>query len=717
MLEKRKIPISFYITLGVIIMIVFYYLGGVFSFDDLTFANVNEKLMYIFMHFWQIPRWYNEKTVPALGLGFLIWMYLIYYFHMYYRNYQNGKSHGAEEWADIKDVNRRRRGKDEAHNMILSQNVAVAMDGEGSLSNNNALLVASSGKGKTTGFMETNILRAADHMIILDVKSALLFKYGLYLKNQGYDVHSLNMRTPSESDRYNPFKYVQNDQDMIRLIENIYDSLDPPDAIKNDPFWEDGPKLYMQALFYYEWFEAQEQGRTATINNILTLANEQVQLSDKPPKKKGGLPPSILELKMDEKKKKYGPNHPEVRDYNKFINGASDTVKSIIIIVNAKFKLLELPELKRIFEDDDMDIQDMAYGVGGTKEHPTNRKVAIFLGADDTDPSLNFVFSMFYSQAANILCRIADIDFRTNRGKLPIPVGFFMDELYAGARPKDLEMILGTIRSRNIYMVPTVQSKAQLMSLYPNEKWQIILDNCATMLFYGCSPSAKETQEWISELTGDMTFDTAVLQKERTDFAETGGRLISPAAVKRMPNEDCIIFMEEEFPIYDQKMRLWETPTPEYEEAMRLNSENENGGYVHPVEVYWDEKNYRYITVLPEVEKKEFCDIDNPEFIHADLRDKPSSLEQAIRKIVYGELRDSSGDGDSGDRIVAKDRDISGSLFEVWQKYVDVLSLEEQQLILQASEEGIQEENIKAMFNMTSEEMQIFLEQYEHVEE
>ena len=129
---------------------------------------------------------------------------------------------------------------------------------------------------------------------------------------------------------------------------------------------------------------------------------------------------------------------------------------------------------------------------------------------------------------------------------------------------------------------------------------------------------------------------------------------------------------------------------------------------MHPVEVYWDEKNYRYITVLPEVEKKEFCDIDNPEFIHADIRDKPSSLEQAIRKIVYGELRDSSGDGDSGGRIVAKDRDISGSLFEVWQKYVDVLSLEEQQLILQASEEGIQEENIKAMFNMTSEEMQIF---------
>ena len=263
MLEKRKIPISFYITLGVIIMIVFYYLGGVFSFDDLTFANVNEKLMYVFMHFWQITRWYNEKTVPALGLGFLIWMYLIYYFHMYYRNYQNGKSHGAEEWADIKDVNRRRRGKDESRNMVFSQNIAVAMDGKGSLTNKNVLLVAGSGKGKTTGYMEPNILRAADHMIILDVKSTLLFKYGLYLQNQGYDVRSLNMKTPSESDRYNPFKYVQKDQDMIRLIENIYASLDPPDAIKNDPFWEDGPKLYMQALFYYEWFEAKEQGRTA----------------------------------------------------------------------------------------------------------------------------------------------------------------------------------------------------------------------------------------------------------------------------------------------------------------------------------------------------------------------------------------------------------------------------------------------------------------------
>lgn len=717
MLEKRKTPVSFYVVLGIVLLIGSFYVAGIFSFDDLRFDNVSEKLLYVFTHFWQINRWYNGKTASIMALGLLLWIYLIYYFMTYYRNFQNGKSHGAEEWADLKQINRRHRGEDSQHNMILSKNVAVAMAGEGSLSNQNTLIVASSGKGKTTSYMEPNILRAADHLIYLDVKSSLLYKYGLYLKAKGYDVRSLNVRTPSESDRYNPFQYVENDQDIIRLIECIYDSLEPPDSLRNDPFWTDGPKLYMQALFYFEWFQAKDEGRKASMNNILRLANEQVIASEHPPKKRGAAPPSILEIKMQQKLKECGVNHPAVRDYFKFIGGAEETVKSIVIIVNAKFKLLELPELKRIFEDDDMHIQDMAYGVGGTREHLSDRKVAIFLGADDTDPSLNFVYSMFYSQAINILCRIADIDFRTSRGRLPIAVGFLMDELYAGARPMNAELLLGTIRARNIYIASVIQSKAQLMTLFPNEKWQIFLDNCSSMLFYGCAPAAKETQEWISDLTGDMTFDTAVAQKDRTEFSQTGARLISPAAVKRMPKENCIIFMEEEFPIFDEKIRLWETPTPEYKYAMELNKNSEHGGYVHPVQVVWDAQSYRYITVLPDVEKTEFCDVENPEFLHADLRNKPVDLQQVLRQLAYGELDPGADELMEEEPSSDSARDVSGTLLEVWMRYQKDLSPEQQRIILEASEAGMSDEEIKEMFHMSLSDMQNRLFAYKGMEE
>ena len=705
MLEKRKTPVGLYVTLGIMLLIVSYYISGLFTFEDLSMNNMQNYLVYIALHFWQITRWYNEKTIPIMGLGFLGWVFLIYYFMLYYRNYQEG-SHGTEEWADIKDVNRRRRSKVEDDNMILSKNIAVDTCGEKRMSNNNTLILASSGKGKTTGYIVPNLLRAHDQFIVLDVKGELQFKYGKYLQEKGYTIRSLNMKEPDKSDRFNPYVYIYRDQDLIRMIENIYDSLEPPDAVKESPFWEDGPKLYMQALFYYEWFCAKEEKRYGNINNITALCNEQVQLSDHPPKKKGAPPPSVLEVRMMKMREKYGANHPAVRDYFKFIDGAADTVKSIVIIVNSKLKLLELPELKRIFEDDDMHLQDLAYGVGGTKEQPTNKKVAIFLGADDTDRSLNFVFSIFYTLAVNTLCNIADRDFKKNGGALPIPVGFFEDEFYAGARPAEAEVLLGTIRGRNIYMVPVLQSKAQLMVLYPNDKWKIFLDNCSVMAFYGAAPAADETHEWISKLTGDMTFDTAVMQKDRTDFGETGGNLISPAAVKRMPKEDCIIFMEGEFPIYDEKERPWENPDSPYHHAMELNKASEDGGYIHPVEVVWNEKEYRYITVLPDSEPKEFADIDNPEFLHADLRDKnKNTLQKVLKQLAENDVMEDENVPTVGTR---KNRDITGEFIDVWLRYSKELSDHEKQIILRASENGVTEDNLKRMFLMEEDQMEEF---------
>ena len=56
------------------------------------------------------------------------------------------------------------------------------------------------------------------------------------------------------SDRYNPFAYIENEEDLIKLIANRQQSLTPPDAMKGDPFWDDGVALYLQAVFYYEWW-------------------------------------------------------------------------------------------------------------------------------------------------------------------------------------------------------------------------------------------------------------------------------------------------------------------------------------------------------------------------------------------------------------------------------------------------------------------------------
>lgn len=714
MLEKKRTPISVYLVLGLILLVLSYYLSGLFTYEDLSMKNYQSYLLDIAIHFYQVTRWYNEKTMSCVGLGMIVWFFLCYYIQYHFRNFQSGKEHGAEEWGDVYEINKRRSNPDPTKNRILTKHLSVDTCGEGKLSNNNILVVAASGKYKTTSVVTPNLLEATDHYIVLDVKGELQYKYGLYLKSKGYDIRSLNLKNPEKSDRYNSFAYIEKEEDLIRLIENIYDSLEPPDAIKNDPFWTDGPKLYMQALFYYEWFIAKKEGRAGCINNIMSLANEQTQESDRPPKAKGKQPPSKLEVRMEKLAKEYGTSNPAVRDYYKFIGGAADTVRSIVIIVNAKLKLLELPALKRIFEDDDMHIRDLATGVGGTVEHPSDKKVALFLCADDTDPSLNFVFSMLYTQAANILCHMADVDFRSKGGALPIPVGFWMDEFYAGARPFNTETLLGVIRSRNIYMVPILQSVAQLKALYPNDKHQIILDNCSAFCFWGAAPSAQETHEFISKLLGDMTFDTISDNKNGlqtgVNYAKAGGNLMSPAAVKRIPNKECIVFLEEEYPIYDEKALPWEDKNSPFHTAMKMNRESAEGGYVHPVEVIWDEKANRYITMQKEFQGM-YIDPDDPEFLHADLTDYngPISMEEMIKMYQNENDKDVPTVGAvSLDKSEFHEigRDVTGSLLDIWQRFSSELTDMEKQMILKASDLGMPEENIKQMFNQSVEDMQ-----------
>jgi type IV secretion system protein VirD4 len=80
------------------------------------------------------------------------------------------------------------------------------------------LVIGSSGTYKTTSIVTPNLLQAQDNFIVLDVKGELMYKYGLYLESKGYTVRCLNLKDQSKSDRYNPFDYIENENDLIKLI-------------------------------------------------------------------------------------------------------------------------------------------------------------------------------------------------------------------------------------------------------------------------------------------------------------------------------------------------------------------------------------------------------------------------------------------------------------------------------------------------------------------
>ena len=73
--------------------------------------------------------------------------------------------------------------------------------------------------------------------VITDPKSEVLLATGGYLKSQGYDIRVLNLVNLEESDGYNPFRYIRDEKDALKLVNNLIQATTPKGSHESDPFW------------------------------------------------------------------------------------------------------------------------------------------------------------------------------------------------------------------------------------------------------------------------------------------------------------------------------------------------------------------------------------------------------------------------------------------------------------------------------------------------
>lgn len=377
-IQRRKLPWGFLTVLLVLMLILAYLLSGLMKLDGVTLLNWQNRFAEVLLHPFQ--NWWNEKSIAFLGIAFFAWFGMVTYLMDNYRNRQAGVEHGAEEWADLKQIRRTLTDKDETKNTLLSENVSVAND---KLSNLNMLVVGGAGSYKTTSVVMRNLQLAAMTNVFLDIKGELLRKNGNYLKAHGIAVKSLNFINMEQSDRWNPFNYIHSEKDLVKIVTNLQESVKPPDAMKGEPFWDEASGLYLMSLFAYEWFRQEEEKKehpkhyqVATLPRVVELANMEMQPGSREDSTK-------LQEKMEELEGKHGRAYPPVRDYFKLKGAAEakETISSVILMVNAMLRLCETPELKRILEEDDIDIKSLGTGA----DHIPGKKTALFLVMPDND--------------------------------------------------------------------------------------------------------------------------------------------------------------------------------------------------------------------------------------------------------------------------------------------------------------------------------------------
>ncbi len=565
--DMKKIRMSKFRNLCIVTLpfaaYVFYALSGLYALE-IDISRLKEQLLWCFMHPFII---YNDKSLPMVALGVLIWGVAAFsYYNKISYNLMHGKEYGEAKWGDIKAFNKKFADEENlSNNKIFSENIRFKYDSS-TLRNNNTFVVGGSGSGKTSFFLTPNLLNLHGCNIFTDPKGTLVEELGPWLEKQpDTRVFTINMCEMNKSQHINPFLFIEKKSDISKLIQNLIQNTENANikASSQDPFWQKAEKMFLESIFLYVWMECpkatwnQETGEVrkleVNMKSVLYLIDEaQFGEGDEAPKLDARM------AKLEEKK----PEHPAVKAYKRYRGGPDETVRSVLMTVNARMQPFDNDELLDIFSTNDVPLDEMGVGIDGDKKTKSN----IFIVIPDDDDTYNFVPGMIYTLLFQKLYSQA----RFYGGKLPMDVGFFLDEFANTKMPSNFDKILATCRSRGIYCIPMLQSLAQIKTLFAEGAWEGVVGNCDTFLYLGGNEAS--TFEYISKLLGKWTIDKKTSGESKGSSGSTsenydvlGRELMNEYEVRLLPNDECILFVRGEEPLRDKKWHPWEHE--EYNEA------------------------------------------------------------------------------------------------------------------------------------------------------
>ena len=488
---------------------------------------------------------YTEYTIKSMLVCTLLYAAGIGIFYSSQKNYRRGEEHGSARWGNARQICKKYSQKPYSQNILLTQNFRISLDTHKHRRCLNILVVGGSGAGKSRGFALPNIMQCCCSMVITDPKAELLRKTGGLLEKQGYEVRVFDLINPDTSFCYNPFEYVHDDKDVLRLISNLIQNTTPKGSQSSDPFWEKSETALLQALMLYLLHEAPpEEQNFAMIMEMLGSA--QVKEEDEDYE-------SPLDILFDRLEMR-DPDSIAVKQYHIYKQAAGKTAKSILISVGVRLAAFNLPQIAKLTNTDELDLSSMG-----------ERKVALFCCIPDADTSLNYLVGMIYSQLFQTLYYMAD---RVHGGALPVPVNCIMDEFPNVSLPNEFEKILATCRSRSIYCSIIIQNMSQLKALF-KDSWESLVGNCDEFLYLG--GNEKETHKYVSELLGKETIDTNTYGQTKgksgsysTNFQQSGRELLQPDEVRMLDNQNALLFIRGERPILDAKYDLMKHPNIRY---------------------------------------------------------------------------------------------------------------------------------------------------------
>ncbi|WP_318002398.1 VirD4-like conjugal transfer protein, CD1115 family [Faecalibacillus intestinalis] len=531
------------IFLGILIIPVIWIALLIAPFIHKGLFNAMDDIFNAFDNPFSIT-WCSD-SLRTVAIFLLIYLLGVGIYLSSLRNYRKKEEYGSAKWGNTKQVNKKYADPKYFENKLLSQNVRIGLDGKKHRRNLNTIIIGGSGAGKTRFYGKPNIMQCNTSFVTLDPKGEILRDTGYLLEKEGYVIKVMDLINMNKSHCYNPFEYIHDDKDVLKLITNLIRNTTPKGSQTNDPFWEKSETALLEGLCLFLLHEAPKEEQN------FTMVMEMIAAADVREDDEYYISP-LDRLFNDLQREK--PNSLAVKQYNIYKQAAGKTAKSILISVGVRLAAFNLESIASITSTDELELEKVG-----------ERKTAIFAVIPDNDSTFNFLVGMLYTQLFQTLYYQADI---VHGGELPVPVHFLMDEFANVALPDEFDKLLSTMRSRQIFVSIIIQNLAQIKALY-KDAWESIVGNCDELYYLG--GNEQSTHKFISEYLGKETLDTNTYGKSSgksgsysTNYQQVGRELLTADEVRLLDNDYALLFIRGERPIFDKKYDILKHPNVEY---------------------------------------------------------------------------------------------------------------------------------------------------------
>ena len=484
------------------------------------------------------------------------------------KKYRKNVEYGSARWGSKTDIAPFMDPKPE-NNIILTQSEGLMMSGRpknpANARNKNVLVVGGSGSGKTRFFIKPNLMQMHSSYVVTDPKGTVLIEVGKLLsrgtpkldkdgkpvrgKNgkivyEPYKIKVFNTINFSKSMHYNPFAYIHNEKDILKLVTVLIANT-KGEGKSGDDFWVKAETLLYTALIGYIYYEA--PSNELNFSTLVEMINAMEVREDDETFK------NAVDLLFDALEQK-DPDHFALRQYKKYKLAAGKTAKSILISCGARLAPFDIKEVREITMYDELELDLVG-----------DRKTALFFIISDTDATFNFLVSMAYTQLFNLLCERADDKFG---GRLPVHVRCLIDEAANIGQIPNLEKLMATIRSREISACLVLQAQSQLKALY-KDNMDTIIGNCDSSLFLGGKEETtlKSWNSLLGKETIDM-YNTSVTkgtqESHGQNFQKLGKDLMSVDELAVMDGGKCLLQIRGVRPFLSRKYDITKHPNYKY---------------------------------------------------------------------------------------------------------------------------------------------------------